>query len=141
MSKFAKGNGALICVAHVYSPSQAGLKISALEGAGFDVFAPWYHTFCNLQYHGVALGGLPILVPRAQAEDALALLLENEIADEDARMAVPVPRHSPATLLGKILMAIVYWKTATGPALNVCFLPIDRRAAKQGDGAKENSSA
>ena len=116
----------LTTVAYAYSPSQAALKISALEGAGFDVFAPWFHTLANLQHHAIALGGLPLRVPSEQAQDARDLLLANEMADDTARETSRVTRAAPRSLFWKVVVAVVYYLTGTGPSMNVSFIASDR---------------
>ena len=113
---------ALKCICHVYSPSQAALKISALEGHGFEVFAPWFHTIANNGHMSIALGGLPILVPHRQAPAAMALLEDIETVDEVARAESGVRRSLQQSLLWRLISVFVFWFTGTGPAMNVAFL-------------------
>lgn len=116
---------ALTCVADVMNPSQAALKLSALEAAGFEVCMPWFHTLANLQHHAVALGGLPMLAHHDQAEDALSLLLRIEEADEAAHAVSGVKRSGPRSSFWRWVQALIYLQTGTGPSFNVTFLSLN----------------
>jgi len=132
---------ALKCICHVYGPSQAALKISLLEASGYDVFAPWFHMLVNHQHHAIAFGGLPLLVPRSQAVDALQLLLAVEQADEAARAHPCVPRSMPKSLVWRIVLGVVFWKTATGPSLSVTFLTANRTLPSYATSDKDENSS
>ncbi len=111
-------------IAQVYAPAEAALVITALEGAGFKVFVPGFHTLSNVQYLSVALGGVPIMVETARADEAARLLnaldtetvelLDPPIFDSPEQDKTP-PRPKP--LLRRIVESLFYFFTGTAPAL------------------------
>ncbi|WP_371223081.1 hypothetical protein [Roseovarius sp. 2305UL8-3] len=122
MAMDPKGDGSgLTLLAYAYSPSEAALMISALEGAGYDVFVPGYHMMANAQHFSVAFGGAKIMVPDDQAETAAALLAAISADTEVAQSKMPGARSYPG-LLRRVAMSIVYFFTGTAPALNARFL-------------------
>lgn len=112
-------------IAQVYGPSDAMLVVAALEGAGFKVFVPGYHTLSNVQYLSVALGGVPVMVETARAVEAAAFLdaLEAdkvELLDPAAFVATQddaLPEPAPRGLLRRIAESVFYIFTGTAPAL------------------------
>jgi len=111
-------------VAQVFSPTEAALLVSALEGAGFKVFVPGFHTLSNLQYLSVALGGIPVMVATSRAPEALAFLDALEtggVSLLDQHHTGPADHSSlpPAKrgLLRRFLTSCFYLATGTAPAL------------------------
>lgn len=120
--------GGLKCLGHCFSTAEAALKISVLEGNGFDVFAPWFHAISNMPHSAVALGGIPILVPHGQSGDAMTLLLAIEEANDSAAKeegAAPKPLSMPRNLTLRWLTAILMFFIGTAPGLNETFLNIE----------------
>ncbi|MGJ8627449.1 MAG: hypothetical protein ACSHXB_10880 [Sulfitobacter sp.] len=116
-----KSNGSgLTQLAYAYTPSEAALLISALEGAGFDVFVPGYHMMANAQHFSVAFGGAKVMVPDNQAEDAAALL--SYIAANTSNEAQDAPDPPQRNWFKRIVMGVIYFFTGTAPALAGRFL-------------------
>ncbi|WP_306154550.1 hypothetical protein [Roseovarius sp. MMSF_3281] len=116
-------------IAHVYSTSEAALTIAALEGAGFDVFVPGYHTHNTVPHISVALGGMPVLIENHRASEAREFLAaldkpaakaEAEEQDEDAADD-DTTRPASRSWLYKLVMLVVYFLTGTAPPLNARF--------------------
>lgn len=135
----------LVRLAYAYSPSEVALMISALEGAGFDVFAPGFHMAANAQHLSVALGGVPIMVPASQADEAAALLaaIEADTA-RNAQTATndespdALPAKTPNPLL-RALYAVFYLFTGTAPALNQRFLSHKNTVPPQDEQTEQTS--
>ncbi len=127
----------LKCVCHCYNSTNAALHIAALEGAGIAAFAPWFHTVNMLPHMVVALNALPILVPRAQADDAFALLAWIE---ENRQNTEPAERHAatlPENSFLKILMGLIYYKLAAAPSLNMSLLTgTEQHSSDKGQGRR-----
>ncbi len=115
-----KGDGSgLTLLAYAYSPSEAALMISALEGAGYDVLVPGYHMMANAQHFSVAFGGAKIMVPDDQAEPAAGLLAAIAAETEATQAEAPAPHPGQIRCL---VLSIVYFLIGTAPALNARFL-------------------
>ncbi len=112
-------------IAQVFGPSDAMLAVAALEGAGFRVFVPGYHTLSNAQYLSVALGGVPIMIETARAAEAAAFLDALETSDVevlspsafDSSPDDDLPPPHPRGLLRQIVESAFYLLTGTAPAL------------------------
>lgn len=114
----------LIRVAQVFGPAEASLVVAALEGAGFKIFVPGFHTLSNVQYLSVAFGGVPVMVERRRAAEAAAFLealdhknieiVGPEQIDRDCRDGSAPKRRS---LLYRLGMSAFYLFTGTAPAL------------------------
>jgi hypothetical protein len=63
-------------IAHVYSQPEADVLVATLQAYGFTVLAGSRGAISIMPDLMVALGGLPIVVPTEQAEDAIALMAE-----------------------------------------------------------------
>ena len=120
-----RSNAALVQIGLCYSSSEAALVVSALEGAGFDVLLPHFHTHALLPHQAIALGGMPLMVPRTQADEALAYLpaLQASRHQETADTADTVP---PQTLekgfVRKIAALVLMLIGGVGLSLNATFL-------------------
>lgn len=101
-------------IAQVYSTTQAALTISALEGAGISVTIPGLHTLNTVPHWAMAMGGLPVLTPTREADEARALLNHIDAAPGTSS----TEPHQPAapSPWAKALMAVVYLLTGTAPA-------------------------
>jgi hypothetical protein len=108
---------ALTTIARAASAMDASLMITALEGAGFDVFAPGYHTLSNLPHLGVALGGAGIMVPVDQAGDALTFLAALP-GPEDADAPPPM---SSWQFLRRVAVGALYLSVGAAPSLRGVF--------------------
>ncbi|MRU16819.1 hypothetical protein FDP25_15360 [Roseovarius sp. A21] len=111
-------------IAQVYAPAEAMLLVTALEGAGFRVFVPGFHTLSNVQYLSVALGGVPVMVETARADEAAKFL--DALDTETVELLDPLPFDTtqqddmpsrPKPLLRRILESLFYLFTGTAPAL------------------------
>lgn len=67
------GSG-LTTIAHCFRQIDAALAISALEAAGYDVFAPHFQISGLTPHCAIAYGGIPLRVPAAQAAEATTFL-------------------------------------------------------------------
>ena len=116
-------------IAHVYSTSEAALTIAALEGAGFAVFVPGYHTHNTVPHISVALGGMPVLIESHHAREARDFLaaLDKAAAEAEAEeqnngaAGDDTARPASRSWLYKLVMLFVYFLTGTAPALNARF--------------------
>ncbi len=109
--------GPLTIIANAGSAMDASLTITALEGAGFDVFLPGYHMLNNFPHLGVALGGVPIMVRQPHAEEAaafLAALNQPETASERSCLGV-------WGVLGRVFASLLFLSTGTAPSLRGVF--------------------
>ena len=61
-------------IAEGFDTMAVTLAVTGLEGAGFAVLTPGRHLDSVLPNTAAALGPVPILVPEAQAGDAIAFL-------------------------------------------------------------------
>lgn len=57
-------------IAKAFGPTEVGLTVAALEGAGFRVFVPGYNTLSNVQFLSIGFGGVPIMVEIDRAAEA-----------------------------------------------------------------------
>ncbi len=95
----------------------ASVTITALEGAGFDVFVPGYHMLNTFPHLGVALGGVPIMVRQPHVKEAatfLAALPQPETASESGCIGV-------WGALGRIFASLFFLSTGTAPSLRGVF--------------------
>jgi hypothetical protein len=76
MSEAERRPGASIVIAFVYSQPEARVLICTLRAYGFAAFAFDAGTISVVPTWMVALGGIRIVIPAAQREDAIALLYE-----------------------------------------------------------------
>ena len=109
--------GPLTIIAHAGSAMDASLTITALEGAGFDVFVPGYHMLNNVPHLGVARGGVPIMVRQPHAKEAatfLAALPQPKSASESDSLGV-------WGVLGRVFAGLFFLFTGTAPSLRGVF--------------------
>lgn len=71
----------LVTVAIAYRYSSASLLISALEGAGFNVFCPFMTTLTVQPHLTLAFGGMAIQVPLSQNKEAVKFLIALQNGD------------------------------------------------------------
>ena len=64
----------LATVTNVLNPAEAGLICSRLEAAGFHPFMPDQFAAMNTDGYTLAIGGIRIQVPEAEADDAREFL-------------------------------------------------------------------
>ncbi|MGQ3488784.1 hypothetical protein [Roseovarius pacificus] len=114
MSGSSSPGSGLTRIAQVYSPTEAALTVAALEGAGFQVFVPGYHTHNTVPHMAVAFGGIPVMVRSDQAAEAARFL------DALDRPATPdtAPEDAPHLPWWRRLLALViFLLTGTAPPL------------------------
>jgi len=63
-----------VTVTNVLNPAEAGLICSRLEAAGFHPFMPDQFAALNTDGYTLAIGGIRIQVPEAEADDAREFL-------------------------------------------------------------------
>lgn len=79
-------------IAQGYDTLALTLAVTGLEGAGFTVLTPGRHLDSVLPNTSAALGPVPILVPEAQAGDAMAFL---RAIPSDGIKVLDQPRYLP----------------------------------------------
>ncbi|HEY0148650.1 MAG TPA: hypothetical protein VGB70_06560 [Allosphingosinicella sp.] len=72
----AEESAGFVAIAHVYSQPEADVLVATLQAYGFTVLAGSRGMISVMPDMMVALGGIPIAVASAEAEDAVALMAE-----------------------------------------------------------------
>ncbi len=107
-------------IATSYNPTDAALWAACLEGAGFTVFLPGFHTANNCPHWQVGLGGLPIYVLRAEARAARAFLAAELETQENAKEAKEPPNLR--LLLRFLSLFSLFFYTESAPAFSMLSL-------------------
>ena len=113
--------GGLTRIAQVYSTTEAMLIIAAMEAANFQVFVPGFQIHNTAPHLAVALGGIPVMVPDAQAEEAALFLsaLESDDPGEAPQNRIAKP---PRPLWLSLMIAAAYMFTGTAPPVGGRFM-------------------
>ena len=91
---------AFATVAIVYRFPEAGVLVSMLRAYGIDAFAPTWH-FATMSWNlTVAIGGIAVLVPAADLDDAIFLI-------GDPRDLPAPPRNFRCGWWGNALLALL----------------------------------
>lgn len=128
---------ALVSVAICYRTSRASVLISALEAAGFMVFAPGFHITSASPHTSLAHHGIQICVPRNEATDALEFLnavLDGQVtALEPAEQEMtpdpdtcPPPKPGWRLWADRILPGIIWLFFSISPAPDMVHLNMRR---------------
>lgn len=97
-----------VAVARYFNPYEAGLAASFLQGHGIQASVADSHFSSIDPLMPTALGGIRIMVPSPEAEDATALLVaaeRGEFASEDAEAPAAPAQRSPLITAG-VLAAV-----------------------------------
>ena len=85
-------------IAESYETLALTLAVTGLEGAGFTVLTPGRHLDSVLPNSSAALGPVPILVPAAQADEAMEWL--RVVAGEGVKV-LDAPENLPGQAAGE----------------------------------------
>ncbi|MEL7454716.1 MAG: hypothetical protein AAGJ50_15230 [Pseudomonadota bacterium] len=76
-------SGSFVTIEHFYDAIEARIVAGRLEAVGIPTLLPGIHHVSVNWMIAVALGGIPLQVPAAFADDALAVLAEDVALDDD----------------------------------------------------------
>jgi len=121
-------------IATGHEATDISLAVTALEGAGFLVLTPGRHTNSVMPHMSLAFGGVPLLVPETDAQDARDLL--RAVAAKGIKVDpddVPLPQAEAPDVarnlgvFGRIKELFFFWLGGVSRPIKGLFLNDDRR--------------